>query len=171
MTEIRRSYCGLCHLRCGLLLEVEKGRIIRAKGDREHPITRGGICSRGSLMPDHVHHPDRINYPIKRQGERGSGKWQRLGWDQALDEVAEKLEALREKDLAAGTGETAGRDRLQNIARLHTQQETESPEFRERNERVPFDLPHFGSRDGLAQTGCYTAHRPDATDSTVDTPA
>lgn len=97
MTEIRRSYCGLCHPRCGLLLEVENGRIIKVKGDPEHPITRGRICSRGSLMPDHVYHPDRINYPIKRQGERGSGKWQRLGWEQALDEVAERLEALREK--------------------------------------------------------------------------
>ena len=111
MTEIRRSYCGLCHLRCGLLLEVEKGRIIRAKGDREHPITRGGICSRGSLMPDHVHHPDRINYPIKRKGERGSGKWQRLGWDQALDEVAEKLEALREKHGAETLAFTHGTKR------------------------------------------------------------
>ena len=97
MTEIRRSYCGLCHPRCGLLLEVENGRIIKVKGDPEHPITRGRICSRGSLMPDHVYHPDRINYPIKRQGERGSGKWQRLGWEQALDEVSERLEALREK--------------------------------------------------------------------------
>ena len=97
MAEIKRSYCGLCHPRCGLLLEIENGRIIKAKGDPDHPISRGRICSRGSLMPDHVHHPDRINYPIKRRGEKGSGKWQRLTWDQALDEVAEKLEALRRK--------------------------------------------------------------------------
>ena len=89
MTEIKRSYCGLCHPRCGLLLEIENGRIIKAKGDPEHPISRGRICSRGSLMPEHVHHPGRINYPLKRLGEKGSGKWQRLDWDQALDEVAE----------------------------------------------------------------------------------
>ena len=97
MVKKRRSYCGLCHPRCGLLLEVEDGRIVRVKGDPEHPITRGGICARGALMAEHVHHPDRINYPMKRQGERGSGKWQRLTWDQALDEVAEKLKALRGK--------------------------------------------------------------------------
>ena len=97
MSEIKRSYCGLCHPRCGLLLEVEDGRIVGVKGDPEHPITRGRICARGSLTAEHVHHPDRVNYPVKRQGERGSGKWQRLSWDQALDEVAEKLEALRQK--------------------------------------------------------------------------
>ena len=97
MAEMRRSYCGLCHPRCGLLLEVEDGRIVTVKGDPEHPITRGAICSRGRLIADHVYHPDRINYPIKRQGERGSGKWQRLSWEQAFDEVAEKLQALREK--------------------------------------------------------------------------
>ena len=111
MTDIRRSYCGLCHPRCGLLLEVENGRIVKVKGDPEHLITRGRICARGSLMADHVHHPDRINYPIKRQGGRGSGKWQHLGWEQALDEVAEKLEALREKHGAETLAFTHGTKR------------------------------------------------------------
>ena len=111
MTEIRRSYCGLCHPRCGLLLEIENGRIIGVKGDPEHPISRGRICPRGALMPDHVHHPGRINYPIKRQGERGSGKWQRLGWEEALDEVTEKLESLREKHGAETLAFTHGTKR------------------------------------------------------------
>lgn len=97
MAEIRRSYCGLCHPRCGLLLEIEGGRIVGVKGDPEHPISRGRICARGSLMADHVHHPDRMNYPLKRKGEKGSGQWQRITWDQALDEVAGKLGQLREK--------------------------------------------------------------------------
>jgi anaerobic selenocysteine-containing dehydrogenase len=48
-------------------------------------------------MLDHVYHPDRINYPLKRKGERGSGQWERLTWDQALDEVAAKLGAFREE--------------------------------------------------------------------------
>jgi anaerobic selenocysteine-containing dehydrogenase len=48
-------------------------------------------------MLDHVYHPDRINYPLKRKGERGAGQWERLTWDQALDEVAAKLHALREE--------------------------------------------------------------------------
>lgn len=97
MTEYRRSYCGLCHPRCGLLLEVEDGKIIAVKGDPEHPVTRGRICERGRLMADHVHHPQRLNYPLKQKGGKGSGKWQQLAWDQALGEVAVKLENLRDK--------------------------------------------------------------------------
>jgi anaerobic selenocysteine-containing dehydrogenase len=96
MTETRRSYCGLCHPRCGLLLEMENGKAVRVKGDPEHPITRGRICARGKLMIDHVYHPDRLNYPLKRTGERGGGRWQRMTWEQGLDEVSEKLAALRE---------------------------------------------------------------------------
>jgi len=111
MTEIRRSYCGLCHPRCGTLLEVENGRITKVKGDPQHPITKGRICPRGALMADHVHHPDRINYPAKRQGEKGSGKWQRLTWEQALDEVAGKLEALRGKHGAETLAFTHGTKR------------------------------------------------------------
>ena len=53
MTETRRSYCGLCHPRCGLLLEMENGKAVKVKGDQDHPITRGRICNRGKLMLDH----------------------------------------------------------------------------------------------------------------------
>lgn len=95
MTEMRKTYCGLCHPRCGLILEVEKGKAVSVRGDKDHPVTRGMICSRGQLMIDHLYHPDRVNYPLKRAGERGSGKWEQISWDQALDEVAEKLDSLR----------------------------------------------------------------------------
>ncbi len=95
MTETRKTYCGLCHPRCGLLLEIENGRAVRVKGDLDHPVTRGMICPRGRLMIDHVYHPDRINHPLKRKGERGGGQWERVSWDQALDEVTAKLDGLR----------------------------------------------------------------------------
>ena len=97
MREYRRSYCGLCHPRCGLLLEIEKGRIVSVQGDPEHPVTRGAICERGRLMAEHVHHPERLNHPLKRKGDKGSGQWQQLTWEQALDEVAQKLDRLREQ--------------------------------------------------------------------------
>jgi len=76
---------------------MENGMIAKVKGDPDHPVSRGKLCQRGSLMADHVYHPDRINYPLKRKGGRGSGQWQRLTWDQALDEVADKLGDLREQ--------------------------------------------------------------------------
>ncbi|RQD63168.1 MAG: molybdopterin oxidoreductase [Desulfonatronovibrio sp. MSAO_Bac4] len=94
--EVRRSYCGLCHPRCGILLHMKNGKVFEVSGDPDHPVTRGLICERGLLMPEHIHHPDRINYPLKRVGKRGEGKWQRISWDQALNEVAAKLSQLRE---------------------------------------------------------------------------
>ncbi|MGD9807203.1 MAG: molybdopterin-dependent oxidoreductase [Deferribacterales bacterium] len=97
MSEIRKSYCGLCHPRCGTLLHIEDGKVVKVTGDPEHPINRGSICERGRLMLDHLYHPDRINYPMKRVGEKGEGKWERISWDQALDEVAEKLQTLKDK--------------------------------------------------------------------------
>jgi anaerobic selenocysteine-containing dehydrogenase len=71
-------------------------------GDPEHPVTRGRICSRGKLMLDHVYHKDRLNYPLKRKGERGAGQWERIPWDQALDDVSGKLSSLR--DGGSGVG-------------------------------------------------------------------
>lgn len=52
MMEIRRTYCGLCHPRCGALLQVEDGRAIKVEGDPDHPISRGRLCARGRLLVD-----------------------------------------------------------------------------------------------------------------------
>ncbi|WP_018124614.1 molybdopterin-containing oxidoreductase family protein [Desulfovibrio oxyclinae] len=95
--EVRRSYCGLCHPRCGTLLHIEDGKVVKVTGDPDHPITRGAICERGRLMLDHIYHPDRLNYPLKRVGKRGEGRWERVSWDQALDEVADKLRKLKDE--------------------------------------------------------------------------
>ncbi|WP_245590083.1 hypothetical protein [Desulfonatronum lacustre] len=57
---VRRSYCGLCHPRCGTLLHMKDGKVFEVSGDPDHPVTRGLICERGLLMPEHIHHPDRI---------------------------------------------------------------------------------------------------------------
>ncbi len=71
-------------------------------------------------MADHVHHPDRINYPIKRQGERGSGKWQRLSWDQALDEIAAKIATIKKQYGAEAISSSCGTGyRTEETARTH----------------------------------------------------
>jgi anaerobic selenocysteine-containing dehydrogenase len=97
MKETRRTFCGLCHPRCGARLVIEDGRAIKVEGDPDHPISRGRQCDRGRLLVDHLYHPDRLNYPLKRVAERGANNWQRLSWDQALDEVAERLASLRDQ--------------------------------------------------------------------------
>ena len=71
-TEYRRTYCGLCHPRCGLRLEIENGRAVKVTGDPEDPITRGRICNRGKLMLDHVYHPDRLNSRLNGKASGGA---------------------------------------------------------------------------------------------------
>jgi anaerobic selenocysteine-containing dehydrogenase len=95
MTETRRTFCGLCHPRCGVRVRIEDGRAVGVEGDPDHPISRGRLCARGRLLVDHLYNPARLNYPLKRVGERGANQWQRLSWEQALDEVAERLGSLR----------------------------------------------------------------------------
>lgn len=111
MKNIRRSYCGLCHPRCGTLLHYENEKVVKVTGDPDHPVTRGAICERGRLMVDHLYHPDRLNHPLKRVGKKGEGQWQQISWDQALDEVAQKLSALRDKHGAETLAFTHGTKR------------------------------------------------------------
>ncbi len=111
MKKIRRSYCGLCHPRCGTLLHYEDDQVVKISGDPDHPISRGALCQRGRLMLDHLYHPQRLNYPLKRIGKKGEGRWQRIGWDQALDEVADKLSQLRDKHGAETLAFTHGTKR------------------------------------------------------------
>ena len=111
MNKVVRSYCGLCHPRCGTLLHYEGDKVVKVTGDPDHPINRGAICERGRLMVDHLYHPQRLNYPLKRVGEKGEGKWERISWDQALDEVAEKLAQLKDKHGAETLAFTHGTKR------------------------------------------------------------
>jgi len=90
---------------------MENGKAVSVRGDKDHPVTRGMTCPRGHLMIDHLYHPDRINYPLKRKGARGSGQWQKVSWDQALDEVSERLGALREAYGAETLAFTHGTER------------------------------------------------------------
>jgi len=87
---------------------MENSSAVKATGDPDHPITRGRICNRGKLMLDHVYHKDRLDFPLKRKGERGAGQWERIPWDQAMDEVVKKIASLRDKHgaetLAMGNG-------------------------------------------------------------------
>jgi anaerobic selenocysteine-containing dehydrogenase len=96
-TEIKKGWCGPCHVRCGMLVHFENGRAVRVQGDPENPINRGALCGRGRLILEHLYNPARLNFPQKRAGKRGDGKWRQIGWDQAMDEIAEKLGDLRQR--------------------------------------------------------------------------
>jgi len=109
---IKKTHCdqggGGCFGNCGIIAYVDKktGRVVRVEPDRDHPVSRGYVCAErfghGALAPDrctlieYVYHPAQLLYPLKRVGARGEGKWQRVSWNQAMDEIASKLKELRD---------------------------------------------------------------------------
>lgn len=91
MGEWKRSVCPKdCPDCCGLLAKVEDGRVTEVRGDPEHPFTQGYICQKAHGFPQHVHSPHRITRPLKRNGPKGSGQFQPIGWDEALSFLADK---------------------------------------------------------------------------------
>jgi anaerobic selenocysteine-containing dehydrogenase len=86
--------CRLCLVRCGMKVESENGSVKRITGDRNHPVSKGYLCVKGMASLDYTLSPKRVIYPQKRVGERGSGKWQRVSWDEALDDIAARLNAI-----------------------------------------------------------------------------
>jgi thiosulfate reductase/polysulfide reductase chain A len=94
---VKRSICTFCAGNCGVLVRVRDGRIVKVEGNKEHPISQGFACQRVRHAADWLYHPEHLNYPLKRAGKRGEGKWQRISWGQALDEIADKLTELKAK--------------------------------------------------------------------------
>lgn len=95
MVEFKRSVCPHdCPDTCGLLVGVEDGRAVSVKGDPAHPFTRGAICVKVRHYPERVYSPLRILHPLKRRGPKGKGKFQRISWDEALDEIANKYREI-----------------------------------------------------------------------------
>ena len=74
-----------CHNSCGLLLYVKDGKLEKVEGDPLSPFVNGKLCVRCLDMPEAVNNPDRLKYPMKRVGERGENKWERISWDEAFD--------------------------------------------------------------------------------------
>jgi len=92
-----RTVCQSCHMECGVLARVKDGRVTGIDGDPNHPMSRGFLCVKGRAEPERLYHPDRLNYPLRRAGERGGLKWERISWDEALGEIAGKLTTIKEK--------------------------------------------------------------------------
>jgi anaerobic selenocysteine-containing dehydrogenase len=93
--EIRHSVCALdCPDACSLLINVEDGRGAKLRGNPEHPVTRGFLCGKVARYLDREYSPDRLLYPLRRSGPRASGRFERISWDQALDEIASRLAAI-----------------------------------------------------------------------------
>jgi anaerobic selenocysteine-containing dehydrogenase len=100
MTAIVKTICEMCgdaYATCGLDVYVENGKIVKIKGMKEHPTNRGTLCPKGIAAIQLQNDPRRLQYPLKRVGERGAGKWKRISWDEALDTIATKLTDLKQQ--------------------------------------------------------------------------
>ena len=86
-----------CHNGCGVLLYTKDGELVKVEGDPLNAVANGKLCMRCLSMPEAVHHPDRLKYPMKRAGERGENKWERISWDEAYDTITKNVLETKEK--------------------------------------------------------------------------
>ncbi|UJQ95149.1 molybdopterin-containing oxidoreductase family protein [Mariluticola halotolerans] len=93
--RVARSVCPHdCPSTCALDVEVLDGKTIgRVRGAKDDPYTAGVICEKVARYAERIHNPDRLMYPLKRIGKKGEGRWQRISWDEALDEIVERFTA------------------------------------------------------------------------------
>ena len=95
--SVVKSHCRMCHGGCGVLVYTKNGKVAKIAGDPGCPINNGTLCSKGIASVQLAYHPDRLTYPVRRVGAKGSGKWERVSWDEALDTIAEKILLYKEK--------------------------------------------------------------------------
>jgi len=89
--RIVKSRCNMCHPRCGVNVYVENGRILQVEGMPEHPYNF--MCAKGRAIPELVHSPDRLKFPLRKEG----GKFKEVSWDEAFDFIADKLSNVKQK--------------------------------------------------------------------------
>ena len=83
-----------CPDTCAMVFEVEAGRLVGVRGNAEHPMTRGGLCVKLKDYEKRHYHPDRLLYPRKRSGAKGSGQFQQISWEQALGEITSRWQTI-----------------------------------------------------------------------------
>ncbi|PWG16795.1 molybdopterin oxidoreductase family protein [Salibaculum griseiflavum] len=143
--EVRKTTCYMCACRCGINVHMKDGKVAYIEGNRDHPVNRGVLCAKGSAGIMQVNAPSRLRAPLKRVGPRGSGEFEEISWDEALEIATGWLKPLREtapEKLAFFTG----RDQSQSFTGLWAQS---------------FGTPNYAAHGGfcsvnMAAAGIYT---------------
>lgn len=91
------AMCGPAPISCGVYAFIKDGHFTKVAGMQESPNNQGGICAKGHAAPQWVYSPDRLKYPLKRVGEKGEGKFERITWDEAIEIIADNLKRQKEK--------------------------------------------------------------------------
>lgn len=92
---VKKVGCTFCIVSCGLLAHVRDDKVVKLEPNPEHRLSRGFNCERMKYALKWLYHPDQLHHPLKRTGKRGEGKWQRISWEQAIGEIAAKLNQLK----------------------------------------------------------------------------
>ena len=143
--EIRKTTCYMCACRCGINVHMKEGKVAYIEGNRDHPVNKGVLCAKGSAGIMQVNAPSRLRAPLKRVGPRGSGEFEEISWDEALQIAADWLEPIRHENpekLAFFTG----RDQSQSFTSFWAQN---------------FGTPNYAAHGGfcsvnMAAAGIYT---------------
>jgi anaerobic selenocysteine-containing dehydrogenase len=97
--QVIPTFCAMCGpgMGCGIYAIVRDGRFVGVEGMQEAPTNQGRCCPKAYAAPQWVHSPQRLKHPLKRVGQRGEGKLQEIGWDEALDIIADRLTLQKER--------------------------------------------------------------------------
>jgi len=143
--EVKQTTCYMCACRCGIDVHISDGAVRYIQGNRNHPVNRGVLCGKGSAGIMQHYSPARLRKPLLRVGERGSGEFREIEWDEALKIATDRLANIRATDpkkLAFFTG----RDQSQSLTAWWAQQ---------------FGTPNYAAHGGfcsvnMAVAGLYT---------------
>lgn len=91
--ETKPTFCRICEPACGLKVTTQGNRVLKIEADEDNVVTRGFVCSKGIRFKDVHESPDRLRHPIKRVGDR----WERISWEQAFQEIGEKVKGIRSR--------------------------------------------------------------------------
>ncbi len=95
--EIRKTTCYMCACRCGINVHLKSGQVAYIEGNKDHPVNKGVLCAKGSAGIMQVNAPSRLRAPLRRVGPRGSGEFEEITWDEALDQAVRWLRPIRER--------------------------------------------------------------------------
>ncbi len=97
-TTVRAACPHDCPDTCAIRVTVQDGRAIKVQGDPDHPPTHGALCTKVARYPERTYHPERVLHPMKRSGPKGSGRFTRVSWAEALADIAGRLKAIAARD-------------------------------------------------------------------------
>ncbi|MDO6588918.1 formate dehydrogenase [Loktanella sp. D2R18] len=143
--EVRQTTCYMCACRCGINVHMKGGKVAYIEGNKDHPVNKGVLCAKGSAGIMQHNAPSRLRAPLKRVGPRGSGEYEEISWEEALETAVSWLKPIRDtapEKLAFFTG----RDQSQSFTSFWAQ---------------GFGTPNYAAHGGfcsvnMAAAGIYT---------------